>query len=93
MFRAAEIARAGTTSLRFSPRGEKSELESYVNGPGSFGSVTYLELYFRSFVQCPEALRLNRGMVDEYVTTAFTLDKPETLVGIKPLHSTFFSHY
>ena len=68
-------------------------LESYVNRPRSLGSVTYLELYFRSFVQCPEAFRLNRGMVYKYVTAACTLDKPETFVGVKPLHSTFFSHY
>mgnify|MGYP000517316450 CR=1 FL=1 len=63
-----------------------------VNGLQASRALLNGEFNLLAFIQCFEALRLNGGVMHEYIIAAFTLDKAVALRGIEPLHSTFFTN-
>jgi hypothetical protein len=56
----------------------------------ALGAFGHRELNALTFLKGAEALRLDRGVMDENVLTAFPAQKSKTLGVIKPLHCTLF---
>ena len=82
--RAAPITRDGPqASIGFN-----HHLERYdVLRRGAFLSLNHVELHLRSLGEGLEALRLNRGVVDETVFAAvLRRDEPKALLVVKPLY-------
>ena len=70
-----------------------SELESlYVLSLPALGSLDHIELNLLAFLQRAEALRLNGGVVDEYVLAILAGDKAKTFCVIEPLYFAFCTH-
>jgi hypothetical protein len=65
----------------------------HVYGPQAFLSAAYLETDTVSFLQRFETFHHQRAVMNEDILiTVVLLDKPETLLVIKPLHCAFGTH-
>ena len=58
-----------------------------VGGLRPFGAVFHAEFDTLAFFQLPEAIGLDRGMVDEDVAALVTGDKAVTFTAVEPLNS------
>jgi hypothetical protein len=77
-------------TLRSRPKSGLGSLD--VVGLQTLWSLFDLEAYPGSFLQRTISVAHDRGVVDEYVIAAFTLDKSVALRGVKPLNNTLFLH-
>ena len=79
-------------SLPFSIRRAETSLNGgYVCGLQPFRPPRDFKFDRLAFVQRFIAVRLNRGEVDENVFAGWALDESESLTGVEPLYSSFFS--
>ena len=54
----------------------------------AFGPLFYVKRYLIAFVERPESVRIDSGMMYEYICTIFLLDKAITLTIVEPFHYT-----
>src|ERR1019366_3605102 len=56
----------------------------------AFGALHHVELHRLPFLKAAEALRLNRGVMNENVFTVLTADEAKTLCIVEPLYCSLF---